>query len=122
MTDTYATREQVVARVSTAYTVPDDISAMLAKASELIDFATQGRAQLAWDDDPESTTSAAVTNAVADQIEFWLEVGEEHDVASLSGSLLGGRVQIQKLPPYLGRRPMRTLMAAGLYWAGTGVV
>ena len=122
MTDTYATREDVVARISTAYTVPEDISAMLVHASELIDFATQGRAQYAWDDDSESATSAAVTKATCDQIEFWLEVGEEHDVASLSGSLMGGRVQIQKLPPYLGRRPMRTLMSAGLYWAGAGVV
>jgi len=122
MTDVFATREQVVARISPTYAVPENIDEMLLKASELVDFATQHRAQLALDDDPESLASAAAGRAVCDQVEFWLEVGEEHDVAGLHGAQQGGRVNISQLPGYLGRRAMRTLLDAGLYWAGTGVL
>jgi len=122
MTDTFAAVDDLAARLSSAYSVPDDAAVLLVKASELVDFATMGRAQAEWDDDPESAASLAVTQAVCDQVEFWLEVGEETDVAGLTGSLQGGRVQISRLPSYLGRRAMRTLLAAGLYWAGGGVV
>lgn len=120
MTDTYATTAELTARLSSAYTVPANSDQLLAKASELIDFATNGRAQEAWDATGETTKQQALTNATIDQVEYWLEVGEEHDVLGLAGSLIGGRVQVQKLPPYLGPRALRGLLRAGLYWSGVG--
>lgn len=121
MTDTYATIPDLTARLSAVYTVPANADQLLLKASELIDFATQGKAQLAWYGD-DVDLKALLTQATCDQVEFWLEVGEEHDVTGLSGMMLAGRVQIQKLPGYLGQRPLRTLLRAGLYWAGTAAM
>jgi len=129
MTTTYASSADLSGRLSAAYSLPDDaadVARLLAKASELIDFACLGRVERAWNAEtsPIVTASmiaiwrAGISAAVCDQVEFWLEVGEEHDVAGLTGSLQGGRVQIGKLPGYLGQRCARTLMAAGLYYAG----
>ena len=122
MTTTFATIDDLTARLSSAYTVPDNALQLLEKASELIDFATLGRCQHAWDWDPTSSRSMAITNAVCDQVEFWMEVGEEHDVAGLHGSLQGGRVQVNQLPGYLGQRALRTLLSAGLYYSGAAIM
>lgn len=113
MVNTYATSADLTARLSSAYTTPADASTLLTKASELIDFATVGNAQKVWDG-TNATLKAELTLATCDQVEFWLEVGEEHDVVGLHGSLQGGRVQVQKLPPYLGPRATRTLLRAGI--------
>jgi hypothetical protein len=123
MTDTYASTDQLADRLSPGYTMPsdDDALKLLTKASELVDYATLGRAQRAFSD---TTTPAevieALSTAVCDQVEFWLEVGEEHDVLGLpkNSSLQGGRVQVQRMPGYLGRRAQRTLSQSGLLWAG----
>lgn len=199
MTDTYATATQLTARLSSAYATPTNAAQLLAKASELIDHATQGRAQVAWETGDDAVTGDAatdlftaavaheliagqgvrfvaltggaglvldtvyyvladgltptafklsatssgpvldfttgvtaatirtvtktlITQAACDQVEYWLEVGEEHDVAGLRGSLMGGRVQVSRLPGYLGQRALRTLLRAGLYWSGTGAL
>lgn len=126
MTDTFATFEQLEARLSSAYTVTEDEGEkLLLKASELIDHATLGRAQTLFesDDDEDEARQTMLAEATCDQVEFWLEVGEEHDVTGLpmGSSLQGGRVQVQKMPGWLGRRPLRTLLRAGLYYAGVGV-
>lgn len=129
MTTTYAEVADLAARLSPGYTMPsdDDALKLLVKASELIEYVTLGRSEIAWQfaednlsDDNAQARKAKITDATCDQVEFWLEVGEEHDTASLPkhSSLQGGRVQVQKIPGQLGRRPMRTLTTAGLMWAG----
>lgn len=120
MTSTFATEAQLTARLSSAYTLPADHAILRLKASELIDFVTFGQAQIAYDGS-DADLKQLLADATCDQVEYWLEVGEEHDVAGLSGSLIGGRVQVQKLPPQLGQRALRTLLRAGLYWAGAGI-
>ncbi len=119
MTDTYATRAQLAARLSPGYATPSaaDAAKMLKKASELVDYATMGRAQKAFDAD---TLLGPLSDATCDQVEFWLEAGEEHDVLGLpkGSSLQGGRVQVQRMPGQLGQRARRTLTQAGLLWAG----
>jgi hypothetical protein len=117
MSDTYASVDDLTARLSGTYTVPPDAVTLLAKASELINYVTRGQAQSVWDD-VEDSRSVDLGRATCDQVEYWLEVGEEHDVLGLRGSLQGGRVQIQKLPPALGPRARRTLLDAGLLYAG----
>src|SRR5436190_20803894 len=115
---TYATEDDLAARLSSTYSVPANAAQLLDKASELIDFATQARAAQAWVATPTQIltqqqiddTKALITKAACDQVEFWLEAGEEHDVLGLRGALQGGRVQIQNLPTYLGQRPMRDLL------------
>ncbi len=129
MTDTYASPLDLALRLSPGYTLPSDEDAdvLLAKASELIDFVTFGRAQWAWSEagEPGSGEDPAdirvsLAMATCDQVEFWLEAGEEHDVLGLpkGSSLQGGRVQVQRMPGQLGQRTRRTLLHAGLMWAG----
>lgn len=120
MTDQFATSVQLTARLSSAYTAPVNADQLLAKASELIDLETRGSAQEAYDGD-DVDLKDLLANATCDQVEYWLEVGEEHDVLGLSGSLQGGRVQVQNLPGDLGPRARRTLLRAGLLWAGAGM-
>jgi hypothetical protein len=129
MVDTYASTLDFAARVSPGYALPPeaDLDRMLLKASELIDYVTFGRAQRAWDragapgsgEDP-AQVRVYLSQATCDQVEFWLEAGEEHDVLGLpkGSSLQGGRVQVQRIPGQLGQRAKRTLLTAGLMWAG----
>ncbi len=130
MSDPYATPTELAARLSTAYPVPDDAEMLLVKASELIDYATLGRSQDLIDREAEfadhdrwEVRRALLADATCDQVEYWLEVGEEHDVVGLApgSSLQGGRVQVQKMPGALGQRARRTLLRAGLLYYGTGV-
>jgi len=139
MTTTYADTSALTARLSMPYDVPSNATQLLTKASELIDYATMGRAQLIWDGvypfgmnlvertawlARNTMQKTAITNATCDQVEYWLEVGEEHDVVGLpaGASLQGGRVQVNKLPGYLGQRALRTLLAAGVYWSGASAI
>lgn len=135
MSTTYATIEDLTARLSSAYPVPVDpyASQLLDKASELIDFVTQGKAELAWNavvqEDPNGlftwtqdqidAQKALITHATCDQVEFWYEAGEAFDIAGLSGALIAGRLQVSKLPNRIGSRARQQLMRANLYWAGT---
>lgn len=126
---TYATAEQLQARLSPMYTMPEEEEAtrLLGRASELIDYATQGRAAELWAEEFGSGDFGAVakdllTNATCDQVEFWLEVGEEHAVTGLRGAAQLGRVQIQNIPGDLGRRTLQGLMQAGLYTLATGAI
>lgn len=98
------------------YTVPDapEAQRLLDRADELINYATFGRAEL----DPTAAQEISLKRASCQQVEYWLEVGEEHDVLGLRGSLQGGRMQIQRMPGALGQRALRTLISAGLLWQG----
>lgn len=119
---TYATVEELTERLSADYSLPANAEQQLAKASELIDYFTLGRAALAWDDsDSDSDTNFAISQAVCDQVEFWCEVGEPHDTSGLRGSLVGGRLQVHPVSGTLAPRARRTLSNAGLYWEGVAV-
>lgn len=123
MTDTYSTPADLAARLSPGYAMPSDQDAtiLLQKASELIDYFTMGRAQRSFAEAGSGDDILdALSDAACDQVEFWLEAGEEHDVLGLpkNSSLQGGRVQVQRIPGQLGQRARRTLTQAGLLWAG----
>lgn len=123
MTDVFATVDELTARLSPAYTMPSDEVALslLTKASEVIDHYTFGRAQRVTDEvSAPAALIQALSDATCDQVEFWLETGEEHDVLGLpkGSSLQGGRVQVQRMPGALGQRAKRTLLRSGLMWAG----
>lgn len=120
----YASYADLTARVSETYdsVLPDEDTAnrMLVKASEVIDDATLYRAQLAYDLDQDGARDA-LAQATCDQVEFWLEVGEEHDVTGLRGSLVSGRVQVHPVAGTLAPRARRTLLRAGLYSGAVNV-
>lgn len=120
----YATVAELRARVSAPYVSHPDIAAdadaqkLLDKASELIDFETMNRASLV--DVTDTDALAALSKAACDQVEFWLEVGESHDVVGLTGSLVAGRVQVHPVAKRLGPRARRALQSIGLGWLGVG--
>lgn len=118
---TYATIEDLEYRLSSAYSVPDNAQQLLKKASEVIDTATLGRTVTLWaDTETDAELLDVITQATCDQVEFWLEAGEEHDVAGLKGSLVAGRLQEHPVPGLIGTRVMRSLLRAGLMWRGVG--
>lgn len=117
----FATSTQLTARLSSAYTTPTNADQLLQKASELIDYVTMGAAQISYNDGTQALKDA-LAMATCDQVEYWLEVGEEHDVVGVTGQVVAGRLMIQRMPPFLGPRPLRGLIAAGLYWAGAAAV
>lgn len=119
MTDSFATVAELTARLSSTYTVPADAEKLLLKASELIDDYTRGSAQLGFDSD-DTALHTDLSDATCDQVEYWLEVGEEHDIIGPVGGLQAGRVQIRNSPPTLAPRARRKLLAAGLVWSGIG--
>lgn len=132
MTSVYAAWTDVVARVDSTHAGlfpvdTDDQDRLLTKASELISEMTLGRAEWVWNNEElpsgEATDDmqAALTRAVCDQIEFWFEVGPEHDVSGLRGSLVGGRLQVHPVSNTLSPRARRTLRNAGLYWDGAAI-
>lgn len=128
----YASKEEVRQRVDATYvaypllTDDDLLDAAILKASELIDEYCLARAQQGYDNEEEVDAEdriyrPALTKAVADQIEFWAEVGTEHDVAGLRGSVVAGRLQAHPTAATLGPRTKRTLIQSGLYWAGVSI-
>jgi hypothetical protein len=119
----YATVEDLEYRLSASYSVPDNALQLLKKASEVIDEVTLGRTVAIWEDtNTDALLKDVITQATCDQVEFWLEVGEEHDVAGLKGSLVAGRLQEHPVPGLVGTRVMRSLLRAGLMWRGVGSI
>lgn len=117
----YATIDDLTARLSDTYSVPANAEQLLAKASELVDEHVLGaRAEnlFASTDEEDAEAQTFLSNAVCDQVEFWIEVGEEHDVSGLKGSMVAGRVQVHPVPLALGQRALRSLRLAGLTYLG----
>jgi len=121
----YATEDDLTAKLSATYTVPADADALLARASELIDEFTLARAQVAYDSEEDAAANAeptpyrdALRDAACFQVEFWLEVGPEHDISGLRGSLVAGRLQVHPVARTLAPRAKRVLSVEGIYWLG----
>lgn len=126
----YATLEELRARISPTYAAREDITdddratALIASASELIDYVTLNRAVTAYDledGELEQPNRETLSRATCDQVEFWMETGPEHDIAGLTGSVVSGRLQIHPTAKMLSQRAKRTLQTGGLYYAGVNV-
>jgi hypothetical protein len=125
---TYATIEDVEESISSTYTLPEDeeLEKLIIHASELIDNMTLNNALVAYDSEEEESEESgaelpyrdALRKAVCYQIEFWMEVGPEHDVAGLVGSLVAGRLQVHPVAKTLGPRARRVLQDIGLFYSG----
>ena len=130
---TYATSTDFPDHVQSEYLTSPDIAAeadldfLLVRASEIIDEATLYRSARAYEDEVElddedvTVVRVALAKAACEQVEFWLEVGPEHDIAGLRGSLVAGRIQVHPVAGRLGPVPMRTLREAGLIWTGVAI-
>jgi len=139
----FATRDQVEAYVGPARAAqlpvianPDsEMDRLIARASELIYQATGNLATRAVQGllladyfggyiDPltlptplqKSDYQFGLAQAVAAQIEFWLEFGEDHAIVALpaGSSASSGKVQVSQLPGQLCRRALFHLSSLGM--------
>lgn len=84
----------------------------LERASELLDEVIV----TSYDTD-DSDVEDALADATCAQVEFWLEVGEEHDISGQRGSIsVGGQggLEIDSLPQTLAIRARRALARENL--------
>jgi hypothetical protein len=116
LTVAYATEDELASYVAAAAGL-GDASRLLIRASELLDDKVL--MPFSIDDDTQLPTNTDIATALRDaacaQVEFWLEVGEEHDVdgsANKQVSIQG--LNISELPPELAPRARRILHTAGL--------
>lgn len=97
---------------------------MLDRASELIAAKTRHWAEYYWTDprpDPLDAFQSALNKAALQQVEFWLETGEEHDIVGPESPRQVGRVAYGT-PPRLAPRAADTLVDAGLLSGKVGIV
>lgn len=123
----YASTSELTAWLPAGVVVAD-ATRLLARATEVVDghvtaaFAVSTSTDLPTD----SRVAAALRDATCAQVEFWLEVGEDHDVAGMAGRQVSiGHLSMAALPPELAPRARRILAGAGLLstagqpsWAG----
>jgi hypothetical protein len=121
----FATSAELDVFIGTDYAVPVDADRILQRASEIVAFSTIGLYSGYWHtvtvDDPHDTFTEGLRDATCAQVEFWLEVGEEHDIVGLTGAVTSGRLFLSKLPQQLAPRARRFLLGAGLLHARAGV-
>lgn len=122
MTVAYATPDELAEFLRS--TAPADAQRLLERASEVVDEKVRARFTIDQDTSlpTDEDTAAALRDAACAQVEFWGEVGEDHDLAGLFGSGVAvGNLRVDKLPPDLAPRARRILLTAGLLDASTGL-
>jgi hypothetical protein len=120
MADPYATEAQLAEWLPSGTSVTD-AARLLRRASEVLDsFAVASWTIVEETGLPSETTIATpLAEACCAQVEFWLEVGEEHDLTGLAGSGVAvGNLRVDHLPPELAPRAARILANAGLLSPG----
>lgn len=114
----YATAAQLSAYLPTGTALPDDANRLLRRASETVDdfvlaaysLDTTGLAR-------DADVREALVQAACAQVEFWMEVGEEHDVDGIRGGLSVPGATYES-PPTLAPRARSVLTRAGLMNVG----
>jgi hypothetical protein len=113
--DPYATEDELTAWLP-ADTVATDGARLLARASELLDDTVRRQFSVDGNGIPTMANLAtALSEACCAQVEFWLEVGEDHDIEGLANRQASiGMLSLAGLPPELAPRAFRILHTAGL--------
>lgn len=111
----YATKQQLAAYLLIEESaLPPEVDKLVARAGDLIDYATMGRV-----DSELVAHTDAVAKAVCAQVESWLEVGDDADLSAMPQSFSIGSfsmtqgTDLQSSSP-LAPRARRILVTAGL--------
>lgn len=116
MATAYATVEQLAAYLVSD--VPNDAARLLIRASDRIDDFVLAPFEIDDSDLPTDTDiAAALAEAACAQVEFWIEVGEEHDVDGVRGQVSVPGTSFSA-PPTLSPRARSALSRAGLMGLG----
>jgi hypothetical protein len=112
----YASSANLLEFLGRSVELPENVDALLCRASEIIDAVTLGRVDTSVASDVE-----AAKQATCAQIEFWLEVGEENDISGPVETKQASKVTLgygsggnRIAPLYLAPRAERILFNAGL--------
>jgi hypothetical protein len=117
VTAAYATADDLAAWLGKG--APDDAGRLLMRASALLDGVVY--VSFAADESGlpcDAGVAATLRDAACAQVEFWIEVGEEHDVDGGAGSLVAvGGLSLQR-PKRLADRALDALRTGGLmsFW------
>lgn len=115
----YATRVDLSRYLSPDVAVPDDADRLLARASERVDDFVLAGFTLAPDGlAADTAVRVALSDAACAQVEFWMEVGEEHDIDGIRGGVSVPGVSYDS-PPTLAPRARSTLARVGLMNVGS---
>lgn len=115
----YATPAQLETYLPPNLTMPEDAQRLLERASDRVDdfvlagFGLDPITQLPRDE----KVAWALADATCAQVEFWLEVGEEHDVDGIRGDISVPGVAYPS-PPTLAPRARSVLTRASLMNVG----
>lgn len=112
MADSHATSAQLAAWLGS--TAPDDADRLLARASTVVDTAVIAPYKV--DEDGHATdvdVDGALVDATCAQVEFWLHVGEEHDIEGVRGDVSTPGTSFT-LPGTVAPRAASILSLAGL--------
>lgn len=118
-TVSYATTAALETYLPDEVALPGDAERQLQRASDVVDdfvlagFAVDAITGLPSDDE----LAEALSDATCAQVEFWLEVGEAHDIDGIRGGISQPGVSFQA-PPTLAPRARRILTRAGLMNVG----
>lgn len=89
--------------------LPADADRLLDRATETIDEAV-----VTPYDAEDADVLAALADATCAQVEFWFEVGEEHDITGQRGEIETEGLRIRNLPGTLAPRARRALAGENL--------
>lgn len=110
----YATVEQVANYIGLDdEDLPSNLSNMIERAGELIDYFTLNRSQYA-----QGKTAEVVAKAVSAQVQYWLEVGEEIAITGSPDSFSIGPMSVDGKLPTLAPRARHLLLLEGLLSKG----
>lgn len=121
MSDPYATVDELDGFLPANVAAPADALRLLTRATELIDDTV--RAAFEVDDDgipTDATVAATMRDATCAQVEYWLTVGEDHDVEGLGGTQVSIAGYSGTLAPELSPRALRILSSAGMLSISSG--
>lgn len=122
----YATVGELEAYLGERVSLPEDPARLLDRASEFISSVTNGVLERFETDYAGEFTQveveAALRDATCAQVEFWIEIGEEFDIANPQGSVAAGKLSMSQLPPKLALRAKRHLRSVALMGSAVAVV
>lgn len=115
----YANRDQLSDYLPAEAQIPADADRLLRRASERVDdFVLAGFGLDPFTGLPsDGVVAQALADATCAQVEFWMEVGEEHDVDGIRGGISVPGSSYES-PPNLAPRARSFLNRAGLMNVG----
>lgn len=118
MATAYATTAELETYLPASMDLPEDAERLLMRASERVDDYVLAAFSVDEDGIPtDALVAGALRDAACAQVEFWIEVGEAHDVDGIRGGMTVPGTSYEA-PPTLAPRARSFLARGGLMNVG----